>query len=91
MGRSLWLREQTDARAAIRTVVAWDRRAGVWLACACAREALRYVPAARDRACGVVGARPRERDAELMRLCGVMADAILVWPQAGAIEIGAPL
>lgn len=39
-----WCLEQTDARAAIRTIAESSRVAGVWLACVVARSALIHVP-----------------------------------------------
>lgn len=44
-----WVLEQSDAREVLRTIARADRRVGVWLACACARTALRYVSAGEDK------------------------------------------
>jgi hypothetical protein len=39
-----WTMQQKKADAAIRQIITWDRRVGVWCACQVAREALRFVP-----------------------------------------------
>jgi len=39
----------TDAAEALKWLIKQSRRLGVWCACACAREALKYVPKGEDR------------------------------------------
>ena len=44
-----WVMTQADARPALRALIAYDRRLGVWGACQVAREALSYVFVGEDR------------------------------------------
>ena len=71
-----WVLEQSDARVVLRTVTRADRRVAVWLVCAVARTALRYVPAGEDRPRLAIETAERwVRGAATKEECGGAADA----------------